>query len=222
MVTKGLDLPPRCANNAGRCVRTVPKLDQKDYDATLPKPVGAIGKTPGTTGSMGADMPRALKYQIPTFLGALITQERYERWLRGRTAAHIRRDRKRGNKAASGEVYRVAMHTAVVMSEGVDHYTGELLDWALLGKYSNAESKAQRRKYKATFALLPSIDHVGDGLGEANFKVCAWRTNDAKNDLSHDDFVALCRRVVTHHEKAAGVSATCAVEPVLPSQEPVY
>ena len=26
-------------------------------------------------------------------------------------------------------------------------------------------------------------DHVGDGLGAADFKICAWRTNDAKHDL---------------------------------------
>jgi hypothetical protein len=148
-------------------------------------------------------MVRPRKYQRPGFLDALVTQERYERWLRGRTAAHIRRDRERGNNSASGEVYRAAMHAAVVISGGVDHYTGEALDWTLLGQYSNAASKAQRRRYKATFALLPSIDHVGDGLGEADFKVCAWRTNDAKNDLTHDDFVALCRRVVSHHEKSS-------------------
>lgn len=146
-------------------------------------------------------MAKPRKYQRPLFLDPLVTQEGYERWLCGRTAAHIRRDRKRGNTTAAGEVYRAAMHAAVVKGGGVDHYTGEALDWTLLGKYSNAESKAQKRQYKAMFALLPSIDHVGDGLGEADFKICAWRTNDAKNDLSHDDFVTLCRRVVTHHAK---------------------
>lgn len=69
------------------------------------------------------------------------------------------------------------------------------MNWELIGLYSNAESEANRRKYKAELVLLPSVDHVGDGLGETDFKICAWRTNDAKRDLSHDDFVALCRRV---------------------------
>jgi hypothetical protein len=115
----------------------------------------------------------------------------------------VRRDRKRGNTKATNAAYKVAIHRAVQCCGGHDHYTGEHLDWSLLSKYRNAESKAQGRRYKATLALLPSADHVGDGLGEADFKICAWRTNNAKNDLSHDDFVALCRRVVAHFDTGA-------------------
>jgi hypothetical protein len=94
----------------------------------------------------------------------------------------------------------MAIHRAVVHSGGRDHYTGQQLDWSLVGQYNNAESNARKRDYKAAMALLPSIDHVGDGLGEADFKLCAWRTN-AKSDLTHDDFVALCRRVVSHYDR---------------------
>ena len=144
---------------------------------------------------------RICKYQIPEFLYSKLTQAQFEKWLRGRAAAHVKRDRKRGNIAATGADYRMAIHRAVVHSDGRDHYTGEPLDWPLVGKYSNAESKARKRHYKATLALLPTIDHVGDGLGEADFKLCAWRTNDAKSDLTHDDFVALCRRVVSHFDR---------------------
>jgi hypothetical protein len=146
-------------------------------------------------------MAKSRKYQCPDFLSSRVTQESYERWLRGRAAAHVKRDRGRGNTTATNEAYKIAIHRAVSHSGGQDHYTGEELDWSLLGRYSNEESKANGRRYKATLALLPSVDHVGDGLGEADFKVCAWRTNDAKNDLSHDEFVALCRRVVAHHER---------------------
>lgn len=146
-------------------------------------------------------MPKLRKYQRPDFLSSKPTQISYENWLDGRAAAHVRRDKKRGNTTATNESYKVAIHRAVLQSGGRDHYTGELLDWTLIGRYSNAESKAKGRHYKATLALLPSVDHVGDGLGEADFKLCAWRTNDAKNDLSHDEFVALCRRVVAHHDR---------------------
>jgi hypothetical protein len=47
-------------------------------------------------------------------------------------------------------------------------------------RYSNEESKAQGRDYKDKFALLPSVDHVGDRLGDADFKICGLRTNDTK------------------------------------------
>jgi hypothetical protein len=70
-----------------------------------------------------------------------------------------------------------------------------------LVKYSNEESQTGGRHYKAMLALLPTVDHVGDGLAEADFEIRAWRTNDAKNDLSHQEFAALCRRMVAHFDQ---------------------
>jgi len=72
------------------------------------------------------------------------------------------------------------------------------LNWSLISTYDNAASKHGRHQYKAGFALLPTVDHVEASSKKASFKLCAWRTNDAKNDLSHPDFVALCRRVLEH------------------------
>src|SRR5467141_3173963 len=63
---------------------------------------------------------------------------------------------------------------------------------------TTSQSKACRI-YKARFALLPTVDHLGDGKGPADFKICGWRTNDAKGDLLLEDFVALCSRVVSAH-----------------------
>jgi hypothetical protein len=146
-------------------------------------------------------MKKPRKYQLPDFLSAIpLTQAGYQRWLRGRAVAHVKRDKKRGNTTATIETYKIAIHEAVIRSVGLDHYTGEPLSWSLVGQYSNVESKAEGRHYKASLALLPSVDHDGDGLGEANFKICAWRTNDAKHDLTHREFVDLCRRVVEHFD----------------------
>jgi hypothetical protein len=146
-------------------------------------------------------MQKTRKYQIPDFVASMgVKQDAYQKWLHGRAVAHVIRDKGRGNTTATNEVYKMAIHRAVQCCGGLDYYTGEQLDWSLLRKYSNEESKAQGRHYKAKFALLPSVDHVGDGLGEADFKICAWRTNDAKNDLSHNDFVTLCRNVVAHFD----------------------
>ena len=46
-----------------------------------------------------------------------------------------------------------------------------------------------KRAYKKGLGNLPTIDHVGDGLGPANFKICSWRVNDAKHDLTNDEFL---------------------------------
>lgn len=141
------------------------------------------------------------KYQRPDFLKDTVTQDQYERWLRRKAMAHVRRDRRRGNTTATNAEYNGAIHRAVMESGGRDFYTGELLDWSLISKYENARSKADGRRYKASFALLPTVDHVNDGLGPADFKICSWRTNDAKNDLTLKDFIELCEKVVHHNNK---------------------
>lgn len=139
------------------------------------------------------------KYAIPAFLAAVVTQAIYLRWLHRKAIAHIRRDRKRGNRTATNEAYKIAIHGAVCSSSGLDVYTGEKLDWHLISKYDNDLSKKDGRNYKALFGLLPTVDHVGDGTGAADFKICAWRTNDAKNDLHLKDFIELCRKVIAHN-----------------------
>ena len=110
----------------------------------------------------------------------------------------MRRDRKRSMSDAAGASYRNAIHVAVLASGGRDDYTGEELHWHLISQYKNAESQEGRHHYKAGFALLPTVDHVDASASSAAFKICAWRTNDAKNDLSVSAFVSLCARVLAH------------------------
>ncbi|RKR45946.1 hypothetical protein [Paraburkholderia sp. BL17N1] len=137
------------------------------------------------------------KRRLPSFLGGVVSEEVYLRWLLRKAQAHVVRDRARG-MTATGAQYRDAIHEAVVASEGLDHYTGEHLDWHLISTYANAESQEGRHHYKAGFALLPTVDHVEASAAAASFKICAWRTNDAKNDLTVDGFLALCERVLRH------------------------
>ncbi|MFY9823282.1 MAG: hypothetical protein WAM82_18010 [Thermoanaerobaculia bacterium] len=142
-------------------------------------------------------MPK--KYPLPSCLSGKVSQEAYERWLRRRAQAHVKRDRKRDNKSAVGQVYRDAIHRAVIESDGRDAYTGTELDWTLISKYANASSKDQKRLYKHSFASLPTVDHIGDGTGAAEFKICSWRTNDAKHDLPLSEFLSVCQAVLEHH-----------------------
>jgi hypothetical protein len=144
------------------------------------------------------------KYELPNALARLVNQNVYERWLARKAAAHVKRDRRRNNKSARIEAYKVAIHKAVGKSAGIDSYTGEKLRWDLISKFNNEAAKLGGRRYKARFALLPTVDHVGNGTGAAKFEICSWRTNDAKADLSYSDFVKLCRGVVRYHSRAKG------------------
>jgi hypothetical protein len=145
-------------------------------------------------------MPR--KHTMPPFLKEVSTPEAYERWLDRKAIAHVRRDRGRGRASDSvtRPLYKEAIHAAVVLSGGLDAYTGEQLHWHLISTSDNEESKLGRHQYKARLALLPSVDHLDAGASEASFRICAWRTNDAKNDLSTAEFIELCRRVVAYAE----------------------
>lgn len=143
------------------------------------------------------------KYPLPLFLAGRITPDTYLRWLGRKAMAHVKRDRKRGNDVATREAYMVAIHGAVVASDGKDAYTGEDLEWHLVSKYDNVESKAGKRAYKRSLCLLPTVDHVGDGTGAPDFLICSWRTNDCKNDLSRAELVEFCRAVIAHHSRVS-------------------
>lgn len=136
------------------------------------------------------------KYQLISPLSETVDQAVYEKWLSRKARAHVKRDRERGNKTANVAEYKVEIHRAVLECNGLDEYTQERLDWSLISKYDNEQSKLHGRNYKKLFAMLPSVDHVDDGLGEANFKICSWQTNDAKNDLAYNEFVELCKKIV--------------------------
>ena len=136
------------------------------------------------------------RHPLPQFLTGRVSQLVYERWLSRKAAAHLKRDRKRGYEDVSGSLYRDQIHDAVLASEGLDYYTGEELDWSLLSKYNNEDSAAGKHTYKAGFALLPTIDHIESARMNSGFHICGWRTNDAKHDLTHYEFIQLCKLVL--------------------------
>lgn len=137
-----------------------------------------------------------IEYELPTFLHDKITRLDYCHWLESKARSHVNRDRRRGNQSASVRDYKKAIHKATLDSCGNDMYTGKPLKWQLIHKYNNAKSKRGGRKYKKSFADLPTIDHGDEGKGPPNFKICSWRINDSKHDLTLKEFLAVCKEVV--------------------------
>lgn len=139
-------------------------------------------------------MRETSRYTVPKALG--VDQTIYIRWLRRKAKAHLDRDRKRVTHEITGEEYRRLIHAAVCDHGTHDFYTGEALNWSLISSYDNKKSAEGRSRYKASFALLPTVDHISGENGRYDFVICGWRTNDAKNDLAYEEFLDLCRRVV--------------------------
>jgi hypothetical protein len=140
------------------------------------------------------------KYPLPDCLIDVIPQKKYSNWLDAKAKAHVKRDLKLRPDITKIE-YKKKIHEAVIRSEGKDAYTGEALDWSLISTWNNKEAKAHGTRYKSKFALLPSVDHVSERRDQTDFTICAWRTNAAKNDLSIENFVQLCEKVLKHKKK---------------------
>ena len=140
----------------------------------------------------------AMRYELPEFLEGLCTPGEYRRWLSRAASRHVRRDRKRGNTCATRESYERAIHEAALRKGQTDAHTGERLDRTLISTYDNKKAKERGRDYKKSFGDMPTVDHVSDGLGPADFCICSWRTNDCKSDLGLEEFIALCKKVVTY------------------------
>ncbi len=97
----------------------------------------------------------------------------------------------------------IAIHAEVLRSKGLDAYTGEDLAWENINTYDNAKSKEGRRQYKKALGNIPTVDHFGDDLTADEFRICSWRTNDCKNDLSDEELVQFCQAVLAHDKKKA-------------------
>jgi len=98
--------------------------------------------------------------------------------------------------------YKAEIHTAVCEFGQADFYTGEALEWSLVSTFDNESAKAGRARYKKTFAMLPTIDHTFDGQGRPKFVICSWYVNDAKSDLTVDEFYQLCERVLKFRDES--------------------
>jgi hypothetical protein len=180
---------------------------------------GDRGDGGGVSPAQGVRTMLPRKLALPTFLAGHVDQAAYERWVTRKADAHVKRDRKRGHSLATKARYREAIHLAVLESDGRDVYTGEQLDWRLIGRYNNEHSKLGRHKYKAEFALLPTVDHIEAASTEATFCICSWPTNDAKNDLTRSAFLKLCLLVA---RQAGHIVAGAEAElPLVRSSRPI-
>ena len=140
------------------------------------------------------------KYPLPSFLEGICTPEKFEKWLERKARCHVKRDRKKKLKATR-ELYKSSIYNAVIQSKGLDVYTGKKLHWDLISKYDNDTAKIKGRDIKKDFGDLPTVDHCYDDANNLEFKICSWRVNDSKNDLTLEEFITLCQEILNYHSK---------------------
>ena len=133
-----------------------------------------------------------VSWSAPAWVG--LSDDKYSELVQRKAVAITRRDKKRGGKYSVKEAIE-AIHQAFHRCNGFDPYDGSKLDPELLGTYDNNRSKEKGAAYKREMAMLPTVDHV-KAEPVADFEIVSWQTNDAKGDMSPDEFIAYCRRVV--------------------------
>ena len=140
------------------------------------------------------------KYSLPPFLAKKITKEVYKKWLQRKAAAHFRKDTRRGFKNISVTKYKELIHQAILESKGKDAYTGEDLNWKLISKYDNKKAKNLGGKYKKKFYYLPTVDHETPNKKNPSFKICSWKINDIKNDLTLEELLIECKKLIKYNK----------------------
>ena len=69
----------------------------------------------------------------------------------------------------------------------------------LIGTYDNREATTGKGENKKRYAMLPTIDHRTN-QPEPDFVICAWRTNDAKHDMTPQELLQFCTAVLNHSQ----------------------
>jgi hypothetical protein len=139
------------------------------------------------------------KYFLPDFLKGIVPEAQYRRWLL-RKASHLYHADKKQNRPcvanATGSQYKALIHQAVVNNGPLDPFTGQTLRWRLLGAWDDSFTKNPGKALVKKFSLLPTIDHIDPCENAPAFEICSWLVNRCKADLTPEEFVAQCRRIV--------------------------
>ena len=146
------------------------------------------------------------KYDLPPFLVGICTFEKYEHWLDVKAENIYRRDlalKRPYALAGSKSFYKEQIHKAVLDNGQTDPYTGDALDWTLIGKWGTGTTAARLAggRLDKKFFLLPVADHTDPDGPILAFEICSWLVNECKGGQNPAEFLALCGKVTAHHAK---------------------
>ncbi len=148
---------------------------------------------------MKISLHESANYPLPDFLKGKCTHPVYIKWLNNKADTLLKRDKARGKPyaaKATGSAYKKEIHRAVLNGGERDPYTGEKLEWELIGKWDSTHKHPDG--YKRKFRLMPTVDHISQD--DLKFEICSWRTNQAKADLRPKEFVDFCGLVARFRE----------------------
>ena len=134
----------------------------------------------------------AKNFQPPPWLH--IENSIYKKTLNRNAVVITKRDKKRGGTYQVKEAMD-AIDAAFHRCDGTDPYDGMPLDCALLGTDDIAASQVGGATDKREFSRLPTVVHINAGP-VAEFEIVSRQTNDAKGDMTPEEFIGYCQAVV--------------------------
>ena len=159
-------------------------------------PAAAAADGRGAGGAKGIYFP-------PDWLLATITAGQYKKWILKRAKELHSHDRDVGRPYAlvlKVSDYCKLLDDAVHNGGRFDPFTGDELQWRLIGQWDVTHTVDPDGSYYRKFALAPAVDHVDPEAPELKFEICSNQVNLCKSYLSPDDFVALCRRIAAYRK----------------------
>jgi hypothetical protein len=139
-------------------------------------------------------------FPLPTYLIGTITAAVYNVWVRVKSWALFKRDKKRKlpvTLKSSVVQYKQTMNNAVEAGGLLDPYTGDMLAWEQISTWDPKKAK-NNPEYAKQFYFMPTIDHIDPYGGALAFEVCSWQVNACKSFLNPQEFIRLCCTVVNH------------------------
>jgi len=146
-------------------------------------------------------MPIVHKYELPPCLEGIMSVSKYDKLLNGKADTLRKRDLKLGRPFAlknSKADYKAKIHAAFLVAGPKDPYTGDTLRYDLVGTRNTQEANGVVGVFDKEYFLKPVVDHSDPYSDELEFEICSWIVNSSKTLLNPQEYVDLCRRIVTH------------------------
>ena len=196
-----------CSWLLNRCKNYLTALEFRNLCATIVSYRGAGGTLRSSAPQedeavllrLGEAYLDVVRYPMPAFLEGKVAAPVYHKWLDKRADKLFAKDKRLGRPyalRATAAIYQGLIHRAVTQSGQLDPFTGEALRWELIGTWDTTPGADIPDMDERHYALLPTIDHADPK--ELAFEICSWVVNTCKSELTPEEFVALCKRVVEY------------------------
>ena len=143
-------------------------------------------------------------YFLPPYLEGIMTLDTYRKMIETKAHHLFVRDQKGNRPCVKGQTcagYKMEIHRTFLANGPLDPYTGDPMDFALIGVLDPGLARKDGRVFMKKFGKMPTIDHIDPDATDLKFEVCSLLVNECKNDLNADEFVGLCNKVVAFRGK---------------------